>query len=238
MTITTSSLTRAAGAAAAVAGLLFIGVQVNHPAMDVSSVESTEWVLRNTAKVVLSALALGGVTGMYLRQVRQTGWLGLVGWALSAVGFLVMGSVAFVAAYVLPTLADTAPRYVDDLLVAASGGHPVGDIGLMQGVLLVSAVAYVGGGVTLGVAMFRARVLARWAAALLALGCGATVLLSVLPHSFERPMAVPAGVALIGLGVSLWRNATQTSIAAPADVSSPDASSPDASVPAVARAVR
>ena len=234
MTITTTSLTRAAGGAAAVAGLLFIGVQVNHPAMDVSSVGSTEWVLRNTAKVVLSALALGGVTGMYLRQVRQTGWLGLVGWVLSAVGFLVMGSVAFVAAYVLPTLADTAPRYVDDVLVAASGGHPVGDIGLMQGVFLVSAVAYVGGGVTLGVALFRARVLARWAAALLAVGCGATVLLSVLPHSFERPMAVPTGVALIGLGVSLWRNATQTSTATP----SADASSSDAAVPAVASAVR
>jgi hypothetical protein len=234
MTITTTSLTRAAGGAAAVAGLLFIGVQVNHPAMDVSSVGSTEWVLRNTAKVVLSALALGGVTGMYLRQVRQTGWLGLVGWVLSAVGFLVMGSVAFVAAYVLPTLADTAPRYVDDVLVAASGGHPVGDIGLMQGVFLVSAVAYVGGGVTLGVALFRARVLARWAAALLAVGCGATVLLSVLPHSFERPMAVPTGVALIGLGVSLWRNATQTS----AVTTSADASSSDAAVPAVASAVR
>ncbi|MGO4363215.1 hypothetical protein [Terrabacter sp. RAF57] len=234
MTITTTSLTRAAGGAAAVAGLLFIGVQVNHPAMDVSSVGSTEWVLRNTAKVVLSALALGGVTGMYLRQVRQTGWLGLVGWVLSAVGFLVMGSVAFVAAYVLPTLADTAPRYVDDVLVAASGGHPVGDIGLMQGVFLVSAVAYVGGGVTLGVALFRARVLARWAAALLAVGCGATVLLSVLPHSFERPMAVPTGVALIGLGVSLWRNATQTSAA----TTSADASSSDAAVPAVASAVR
>jgi hypothetical protein len=234
MTITTTSLTRAAGGAAAVAGLLFIGLQVNHPAMDVSSVGSTEWVLRNTAKVVLSALALGGVTGMYLRQVRQTGWLGLVGWVLSAVGFLVMGSVAFVAAYVLPTLADTAPRYVDDVLVAASGGHPVGDIGLMQGVFLVSAVAYVGGGVTLGVALFRARVLARWAAALLAVGCGATVLLSVLPHSFERPMAVPTGVALIGLGVSLWRNATQTSAA----TTSADASSSDAAVPAVASAVR
>jgi hypothetical protein len=234
MTITTTSLTRAAGGAAAVAGLLFIGVQVNHPAMDVSSVGSTEWVLRNTAKVVLSALALGGVTGMYLRQVRQTGWLGLVGWVLSAVGFLVMGSVAFVAAYVLPTLADTAPRYVDDVLVAASGGHPVGDIGLMQGVFLVSAVAYVGGGVTLGVALFRARVLARWAAALLAVGCGATVLLSVLPHSFERPMAVPTGVALIGLGISLWRNATQTSAA----TTSADASSSDAAVPAVASAVR
>jgi hypothetical protein len=28
----------------------------------------------------------------------------------------------------------------------------------------------------------------------------------VLPESFNRPFAVPTGVALIGLGVSLWRD--------------------------------
>ena len=27
----------------------------------------------------------------------------------------------------------------------------------------------------------------------------------MLPESFSRPFAVPTGVALIGLGVSLWR---------------------------------
>jgi hypothetical protein len=32
------------------------------------------------------------------------------------------------------------------------------------------------------------------------------VALKVLPQSFNRPMAVPTGVALIGLGVSLWRD--------------------------------
>ena len=28
----------------------------------------------------------------------------------------------------------------------------------------------------------------------------------MLPHSFERPFAVPVGIALIGLGISLWRD--------------------------------
>ena len=32
----------------------------------------------------------------------------------------------------------------------------------------------------------------------------------VLPHSFERPLAVPTGVALIGLGISLWRDQRKT----------------------------
>ena len=32
----------------------------------------------------------------------------------------------------------------------------------------------------------------------------------VLPHSFERPLAVPTGIALIGLGISLWRDQRKT----------------------------
>ena len=31
-------------------------------------------------------------------------------------------------------------------------------------------------------------------------------MLAVLPESFDRPFAVPEGIALIALGVSLWRN--------------------------------
>jgi hypothetical protein len=41
---------------------------------------------------------------------------------------------------------------------------------------------------------------------LLALGTTATAALAVLPESFNRPLAVPVGAALIGLGVSLWRS--------------------------------
>ena len=41
---------------------------------------------------------------------------------------------------------------------------------------------------------------------LLAVGNVSTLALSVLPDSFNRPLAVPTGIALIGLGVSLWRD--------------------------------
>ena len=47
MTVTTTSLTRAAGLSAAVAGLIFCTVQINHPPMEVASVTTTEWVVRN-----------------------------------------------------------------------------------------------------------------------------------------------------------------------------------------------
>ena len=218
MTITTTGLTRAAGISAAAAGLLFIAVQINHPPMDVASVATTEWVVRNSAKVAMGALALVGITGMYLRQVRQVGVLGLVGYLLFGVGYLLMFATEVVSAYVLPGLVTLAPGYVNDILVAAAGGTPVGDIGAMQVVLGVTGVGYMVGGLIFGTALFRARILARWAAALLAVSTIATASLAVLPESFNRPMAVPVGIALVGLGVSLYRDqrvqATPTSASA------------------------
>ena len=218
MTVTPTSLTRAAGISAAVAGLLFIAVQINHPAMDVSSVTTTEWVVRQTAKTVMAAAALAGITGMYLRQVRQTGILGLIGYLVFSAGYLVMFGIEFAGAYVLPSLAHTAPGYVNDVLAAGIGDTVRGDIGAMKTAFALMAVGYLAGGVLFGLALFRARILARWASALLVLGTLATLALHVLPHSFERPLAVPTGVALIGLGISLWRDQRQTAAVTVSDL--------------------
>src|SRR3712207_1975027 len=86
------------------------------------------------------------------------------------------------------------------------GKSPSGDIGHMQVLFLASGIGFSLGGLLFGIALFRAGVLARWAAALLAYGTTSALALSALPESFDRPFAVPTGVALIGLGVSLWRD--------------------------------
>lgn len=210
MTITATRLTRAAGVSAVTAGVLFIGVQVNHPPMDVSSVTTVDWAVRSTAKALMAALALAGITGMYLRHVRQTGILGLVSYALFAAGYLLMLSIEVIAVAVLPALAHTAPAYVHDVLAVASGGTATHGIGALHTVFVLSSVGYLAGGCLFGIALFRARVLARWAAALLAAGTLATVALAVLPESFNRPLAIPTGGALIGLGISLWRDQRAT----------------------------
>jgi hypothetical protein len=205
MTITTTKLTRAAGLCAVVAGLLFIGVQINHPHLDVTFVTTTEWTVRQTLKVLMAALSLTGITGMYLRQVKQTGVLGLLGFVVFGAGYLIIMSIEVVGAVVLPSLAHSAPGYVNDVLAVATGGHATGDIGLMQILSLVSGITYLAGGFIFGIALFRANVLARWAAALLAGGTVATIAIPVLPQINERLFAFPTGVALVGLGYSLWR---------------------------------
>jgi hypothetical protein len=207
MTITPTTLIRAAGLAAVAAGLIFVGVQINHPHSDVTSVTTTEWAVRNSLKVAMAALALAGITGMYLRQVKRTGVLGLTGYLVLSAGYLLVMSTAFVSAYVLPSLADTDPGYVNDVLAAGTNGTAEGDIGLLGSVIRVQGIAYLAGGLVFGIALYRARVLARWAAALLAVGGVVTVVLAVMPDAFYRFLAFPNGIAMIGLGYSLWRTA-------------------------------
>ncbi len=206
MTITTNRLTAAAGLAAMAAGAIFIGVQVGHPLRDTYLQLTDEWVVRCTAKAVMSLLALVGITGMYLRQTRQLRVLGLVGYLTFALGYLLMWVTEMVAVFFLPALTGKAPAFVQDVVVTGAGGHPVGDIGHLQVFFELTAAGYLVGGLLFGIALFRAAVLARWAAALLAVSTLATLALAVLPESFSRPMAVPEGIALIGLGLSLWRD--------------------------------
>jgi hypothetical protein len=205
MSITTTHLTRAAGLSAVAAGLLFLGVQVNHPQLDAEFVTTTEWSVRQAVKIVMSVLSLAGITGMYLRQVKQSGVPGLLGYGIFAVGYLLMMSVEVMGLVVLPAVARSSTGYVNDVLAAAMGGHPQGDIGLMQPLTLIAGFTYMVGGLVFGIAMFRANVLARWAAAVLAAGTISSILIPFLPQINERLFAVPTGVALIGLGYSLWR---------------------------------
>lgn len=225
MSITTTSLTRAAGLSAVVAGLLFIAVQVNHPHLDVALVTTTEWVVRESMKLCLAVLALIGITGMYLSQTKKAGVLGLVGYLILGAGFLIMLTVQVVGVVVLPVLAQTAPGYVSDVLAVAGGGKAVGDIGAMLTLSLLGSLTYLAGGLVFGIALFRANVLARWASALLASATILTMAIPLLPWLNPRLFAVPTGVALIGLGYSLWRQqrtqvaaATVGSLAEPADI--------------------
>jgi hypothetical protein len=106
------------------------------------------------------------------------------------------------------------PGFVNDVVAAANGGTPQGDIDGLQILLNVAGAGYIPGGLLFGIALFRTGILARWAAALLAVSTLATAALAVLPEAFNRPFAVPEGIALIGLGVSLWRNHTDVPVVA------------------------
>jgi hypothetical protein len=206
MTITPSVLTRWAGLAAVAAGVIFIGVQINHPDLNATSIQTTNVYVRDCLKVLMAALALAGITGMYLNQIRRHGVLGLVGYLVFSAGYLGIMAVTFVAAFVFPEVATSNARFVNDVIAVNTGrGTVVGDIGALQPVIQGIGFAYLIGGLLFGIALYRARVLPRWAAALLAVGGVASAALTVMPDAYYRLIAFPNGIAMVALGYSLWR---------------------------------
>src|SRR4026207_1077544 len=109
MTITYGFRPRAPAVAAAVAGLIFIGVQIGHPSLDATSITTTDVMIRNSLKLVMTAPAPAGLAGVYLFQVTRIGVLGLIGFVVFAAGYLSMLGTEYVAALVLPSIADSSP---------------------------------------------------------------------------------------------------------------------------------
>jgi hypothetical protein len=230
MTITPIGLTKAAGAAAVAAGALFIGVQIGHPQLSTESITTTNVYVRDQLKILMAVLALIGITGIYLSQVRKNGLLGLIGYGLLAFGYLAIMCDVYAAAYLFPDIADTSKGFVHNVIVLdTSRGTLHGDVGAVQIVSQLRDFAYLGGGLLFGIALYRAHVLARWACALLAVGGVVSIALSLMPDAFYRLLAFPNGIAMIGLGYSLWRTTrtAATTEAASVTIPAPRSQSPD-----------
>lgn len=204
MTITTNRLTQMAGLSAVLSGLLFILVQPIHPLENVSTVTSTAWAAVAYMTMGMSLLGLVGVTGIYLRQVKESGLIGLSGYLLFSLFYLGTSAWTFAEALILPPLSGEAPQFVSRFLGVFDGSNSGTSLGALGAMGLVIFPMYLLGGVLLGAAVFRAGILSRAAGILLAIGAASTLLVPFLPHAAARYAAVPVGVALILLGYSLF----------------------------------
>ncbi len=210
MNITSTTLTRAAAVAAALAGTAYIVIQFIHPLDVVESLSTQRWVTVHILSFAEAVLALIGFAGIYLRQVRQVrqlGLLGLIAYAMLALFFVLQAAFNFSEALIAPLIAVDAPQLAVDI-VGLFGRYPaVNDLGILAGVPLVGSILYVGGALLFGIAIIRARVLSRGAGILLIAAAAITpVAGALLPHTLERMAALPMGAAMVWLGWSLWSN--------------------------------
>jgi hypothetical protein len=204
MKITSSNLIRVSGLALVPAGIVFAGIQPIHPPDVVESVTTTAWAIITSLKFAMCLLFLVGITGLYARQVEKAGLLGLAGFLLLIVSWWLQSAFVFAEAFILPPLAATAPTFVDALL-GVSYGHTGGvDLGALPALYAVVGIAYMLGGLVFGLATFRAGILARVPAALLAIAATLTPLAGLLPHAEQRYAAIPVALALAWLGYALW----------------------------------
>lgn len=202
--ITSSSLIRWAGLSAVVAGVIFAGIQPLHPPDVVSSVGGSTWAIITPLKTVMCLLMLIGVTGIYARQVTRVGWLGLIGYLIFGLAWAITYADVFAETVILPPLAAAAPQFVDSMLGIGAGRASPVDLGAFPTLFMLSGGLYMLGGLLLGIATFRAGILPRWAAGLMATTAFLTPAAAALPHQFQRLAAVPMGIALAGLGYALW----------------------------------
>ncbi|TFC86643.1 hypothetical protein E3T28_03835 [Cryobacterium sinapicolor] len=205
MSISTSTLTRGAAVAAALAGLAYIVIQFIHPADAVASLSTQRWVVVHILSFSEAVLALVGITGIYLRQVRQFGILGLIGYLMFGFFFILQSAFNFAEAFIAPLFVSDAPQISMDFVGLFGRYAAVTDLGPLAALPQVGALLYIGGALLFGIAVIRARLLSRGAGILLIAAAAATPIAgALLPHALERMAAVPMGLALVWLGFSLF----------------------------------
>ena len=204
MSITSSTLTRAAAIAAALAGLAYVVIQFIHPPDVVASLSTQTWVNVHILSFAEAVLAVVGVTGIYLRQARRFGVLGLIGYLMFGFFFILQSAFNFAEALIAPLIAVNAPQLAMDFVGLFGRYAAVTDLGPLAALPLVGSVLYVGGALLFGIAIIRARILSRGAGILLIIAAAITpVAGALLPHTLERMAAIPMGLALVWLGFSL-----------------------------------
>ena len=149
-------------------------------------------VYSSLGRVIGGILLLLGLPGVYVRQSQRAGVLGLIGFVLTLIYILMLGTFGDTFnALVLPFIATHAPSLMKNEPPALSLFYLIGG--------LVGVV----GGVLLGIATIRASVLSRWAGVLLIVGS----VVQFFGDVFNLPIANPGfllfmiGLALLGLGV-------------------------------------
>ena len=204
MKITASSLIRWTGLAAMGAGIIFAGIQPIHPPDVLSSVTTGAWAIITPLKTAMCLLFLLGIAGLYARQVKAAGWLGLAGYLLFSLSRALNLAFIFAEAFIIPLLATAAPTFVDGFF-GIFNGHPIEtNLGALPALFALIGVVYMLGGLLFGIATLRAGILSRWAAGLLAVSATLTPLAALLPHEIQRYAGIPVGLALAWLGYALW----------------------------------
>jgi len=201
----TVTLRRWAGLSAIAAGLCFLVIGMFHPVNVPSSVTTPTWVIVHIFATALGFFGLFGMAGLHARQAEKSGWLGLAGFLLFSIWMTLVCGFSFVEAFILPRLASESPAFVAGFLGMFSGAPSEIDLGILPTLWNISGPMFILGPLLFGIATFRARVLPRWAGALLALNAVLVPLGALVPPEYQpKIIMIPIGLALAWLGYALW----------------------------------
>ncbi len=204
MKITTSTLFRMAGFSALFAGLGIVVMGMFHPANEPVHVTTSAWIIVHIFATSLGFFGVLGLAGVYARQVEKAGWLGLIGFLLFSSWMALVGMFSFIEAALLPQLAAEVPPFVTGFLGMLNGIPSDVNLGVLPTLWNISTPMLILGSLLFAIASFRARVLPRWAAGLLALGTLMIPVGALLPTELQaKIIMIPMGLGLAWMGYAL-----------------------------------
>jgi len=202
--VSATALMRLAGFSAMLAGVGIVVTGMFHPANEPAFVTTTAWIIVHIFATSLGFFGVLGLAGVYARQVEKAGWLGLIGFLLFSAWMALVGMLSFIEAALLPQLASEFPPFVTSFLGMFTGISSQVNLGALPLLWTISTPILLFGSLLFAIATFRARVLPRWAAVLLALG---TVMVPfsalVSTQIAAKIIMVPMGLGLAGMGYAL-----------------------------------
>jgi hypothetical protein len=202
--ISTAALMRLAGSSAMLAGLSTVVLGMIHPANEPANVTTPTWIIVHIFATSLGFFGVLGLAGLYARQVEKAGWLGLIGFLLFSAWMALVGMFSFIEAAVMPQLASEFPPFVTGFLGMLNGVPSEVNLGALPTMWNISTPMFIIASLLFAIATFRAGILPRGAAGLLALGSvmvpvGALVSTEIA----AKIIMVPIGLGLAWMGYAL-----------------------------------
>jgi hypothetical protein len=202
--ISTAALMRMAGFSALLAGLAIVVLGMFHPANEPSYVTTPTWIIVHICATSLGFFGVLGLAGLYARQVEKAGWLGLIGFLLFSVWMALVGFYSFIEAAVLPNLASEFPPFVTGFMGMLNGIPSEVNLGVLPTLWDISTPMLILGSLLFAIATFRAGILPRWGAVLLALGTFMIPVGALLPTELQaKIIMVPMGLGLAWMGFAI-----------------------------------
>ncbi len=121
--MTKTRLLQLSGLAAIVSGLLLILLDIAFIAFfgdqpEKVSAATTTWLILLDLSILAAFLGLLGLTGLYARQVEETGRWGLAAFVIASLGMVMNIGFLWGGAFIVPALATAAPGFLDQVAEA------------------------------------------------------------------------------------------------------------------------
>jgi hypothetical protein len=151
------------------------------------------YLLSSGLRLLSTILLLWALIGIYGRQSRAAGTLGLWAFVVAFLGTALLAGNTWAEVFVWPTLAQVAPNVLSEQATAAP-------MYLLTGITLSFPLFSIGM-ILFGVATIRAGVYPRWAAVLLIVSIPLTMFLDPTQGSFQESIGqILQGIAVAALG--------------------------------------